>query len=64
LLTLIETAGLGDAARGAWTLFAPNNAKLEKLDHGLNSLTSPAGKDDLIEILKYHAIPQVFTSES
>jgi uncharacterized surface protein with fasciclin (FAS1) repeats len=65
LLTLIEMADLEATLRGgAWTLFAPNNAAFDKLDQAtLNLLISDAGKDDLFEILTYHAIPQVYTSE-
>jgi uncharacterized surface protein with fasciclin (FAS1) repeats len=65
LLTLIELAELVATLRGgAWTLFAPNNAAFDKLDAAtLNFLISAEGKDDLIEILTYHAIPQVLTSE-
>jgi transforming growth factor-beta-induced protein len=64
LLTLIELAELVATLRGgAWTLFAPNNAAFDKLDQGtLEFLTSAAGKDNLINILTYHAVPQVLTS--
>jgi transforming growth factor-beta-induced protein len=65
LTTLLELADLEATLRGgSWTLFAPTDAAFAKLDQGtLDRLTSAAGKDDLIKILKYHAIPQVFTSE-
>jgi uncharacterized surface protein with fasciclin (FAS1) repeats len=65
LLTLIELADLSATLRGgAWTLFAPNNAAFGKLDQAtFDVLTSTAGKDDLIKILTYHAVPQVLTSE-
>jgi transforming growth factor-beta-induced protein len=65
LNSLIVTAELEATLRGGeWTLFAPNNAAFDKLDAAtLNFLISAEGKDDLIEILTYHAIPQVLTSE-
>jgi transforming growth factor-beta-induced protein len=64
-LTLIELADLATTFRGgAWTLFAPTNAAFDKIDQEtLSFLTSAAGKDNLIEILNYHAVPQVLTSE-
>jgi uncharacterized surface protein with fasciclin (FAS1) repeats len=66
LTTLIVLADLEATLRGgAWTLFAPTNAAFNKIDQGtLALLTSTAGKDDLIKIMTYHAIPQVFTSKS
>jgi transforming growth factor-beta-induced protein len=65
LTNLIELADLEATLRGgAWTLFAPTNAAFEKLDQAtLDNLKSIAGKDDLIELLTYHTIPQVLTAE-
>jgi transforming growth factor-beta-induced protein len=65
LFTLIGVADLEAKLRGgAWTLFAPTNAAFLKLDQGtVDFWISAAGNDVLIEILTYHAVPQVFTSE-
>jgi transforming growth factor-beta-induced protein len=64
-LTLIELAGLtATLSSELWTLFAPTNAAFGKIDQETQAfLTSGAGKEDLIEILTYHAVPKVLTSE-
>jgi transforming growth factor-beta-induced protein len=64
-LSLIELASLTSTlGGGAWTLFAPTNTAFEKLDQATADFwISTAGKDVLIEVLTYHAVPQVFTSE-
>ena len=46
-------------------LFAPTNAAFEKLPKStVDLLTSPLGKDDLVDTLLYHVIPQVIPSTS
>jgi transforming growth factor-beta-induced protein len=66
LLSLVAVAELEATLRGgAWTLFAPTNAAFDKLDQAtLGFLTSAAGKNDLIEILQYHVVSYVLTSDN
>ena len=57
LKSLIDLAGLKTTVEGLkdTTLFAPNNEAFAELPADLVAyLTSPAGKDDLIDVLTYH----------
>lgn len=58
-LTALNAAGLADTLRGAgpFTIFAPSNEAFKKLPNGaFEGLLKPANRDDLVHILKYHAI--------
>jgi uncharacterized surface protein with fasciclin (FAS1) repeats len=55
----LKAAGLTDILRGAGplTVFAPSNEAFKKLPNGaFEGLLKPANRDDLVHILKYHAI--------
>ena len=55
----LKAAGLADTLRGAgpFTVFAPSNEAFKKLPNGaFEGLLKPANKEDLVHILKYHAI--------
>ena len=58
-LAALKAAGLADTFRGAgpFTVFAPSNEAFKKLPNGaFEGLLKPANRDDLVHILKYHAI--------
>lgn len=58
-LAALKAAGLTDTLRGAgpFTVFAPSNEAFKKLPNGaFDGLLKPANRDDLVHILKYHAI--------
>ena len=55
----LKAAGLTETLRGAGplTVFAPSNEAFKKLPTGaFDGLLKPQNKDDLVHILKYHAI--------
>jgi uncharacterized surface protein with fasciclin (FAS1) repeats len=59
LLSLVQTAGIGDLLSGsdALTLLAPSNAAFSALPAAtLETLSKPEGKDQLIGILKNHVL--------
>ena len=59
LLAALKAAGLLETLRGAgpFTVFAPSNEAFKKLPTGaFAGLLKPENKDDLVHILKYHAI--------
>ncbi len=58
-MAALKAAGLADTFRGAgpFTVFAPSNEAFKKLPNGaFEGLLKPANRDDLVHILKYHAI--------
>jgi uncharacterized surface protein with fasciclin (FAS1) repeats len=59
LLTALKAAGLLETLRGAgpFTVFAPSDEAFKKLPVGaFEGLLKPESKDELVRILKYHAI--------
>jgi transforming growth factor-beta-induced protein len=65
LLALVELAGLRDSLMGGqFTLFAPNDDAFGKLPRAtLDFLTNSEGRDSLADILTYHVISMVLTSD-
>lgn len=66
LLKAIEAAGLTDVLEGdgPFTVFAPTDEAFAKLPEGtIAKLLTPAGKDDLIAILKYHVVAGKITAK-
>jgi transforming growth factor-beta-induced protein len=65
VMSLITMAGLEDILRGnLWTFFAPTNAAIIGLPaETVTFLTSADGVETLIEILSYHLVPTVLTSD-
>jgi transforming growth factor-beta-induced protein len=65
LMTAIELVDLVDTLKaGTFTLFAPTNIAFAMLgQETLDFLTSPDGKDTLTDILKFHVISTVITSD-
>jgi uncharacterized surface protein with fasciclin (FAS1) repeats len=65
VLALIELAGYRDPLmEGQFTLFAPNNDAFGKLPQAtLDILTSPEGRGSLTDILTYHILSAVLTSD-
>ncbi len=58
-LAALKAAGLLETLRraGPFTIFAPSNEAFKKLPKGaFDGLLKPENKDDLVHILKYHAI--------
>ncbi len=66
LLALIELAGLRVALTGGrFTLFAPDDDAFGKLPRAtLDFLTNSEGRDSLADILTYHVISMVLTSDN
>ena len=65
-LAALKAAGLVGTLRtdGPFTVFAPSNEAFKKLPKGaLDGLLKPENKDDLVHILKYHAIDGQLSSE-
>ena len=65
-LAAMKATGLAETFRGAGplTLFAPSNDAFNKLPNGaFDGLLKPKSKDDLVHILKYHAIAGRLGSE-
>ncbi len=59
LVTAVKTAGLLDTLSGAGplTVFAPTNEAFNKLPAGtVDTLTKPANKGELQNLLKYHVV--------
>lgn len=59
LVTAVQSAGLGDTLSGAgpFTVFAPTNAAFEEVPQATrDELLSPAGQEDLSNILTYHVV--------
>jgi uncharacterized surface protein with fasciclin (FAS1) repeats len=65
LLALVELAGLKDSLTGGqFTLFAPNDDAFGKLPRAtLDLLTTSEGSDLLADILTYHVVSMVLTSD-
>ena len=58
-MTALKAAGLEETLRGAgpFTVFAPSDEAFKKLPVGaFDGLLKPESKDELVRILKYHAI--------
>ena len=58
-LAALKAAGLAEIFRGAgpFTVFAPSNEAFKKLPNGaFDGLLKPKNRDDLVHILKYHAV--------
>jgi len=67
LLAALKSAGLAETLRGAgpFTLFAPSDDAFKKLPNGaFDGLLKPENRDDLVRILKYHAIAGRVTSSA
>jgi uncharacterized surface protein with fasciclin (FAS1) repeats len=65
-LAAMKATGLAETFKGAGplTLFAPSNDAFNKLPNGaFDGLLKPKNKDDLVHILKYHAIAGRLGSE-
>lgn len=59
LVTAVQAAGLVDtlSGTGPFTVFAPDNAAFEKIPAAtLQSLLTPAMKDELTKVLTYHVV--------
>lgn len=66
LVLAIKTAQLVSTLQGdgPFTVFAPTNAAFAKVDKKtIETLLSPAGKDQLTKILTYHVIAGEFTAK-
>ncbi len=65
VMSLITMAGLEDVLiRNVWTFFAPTNTAIGGLPaETVTFLTSAAGMETLIEILSYHLVPTILTSD-
>jgi uncharacterized surface protein with fasciclin (FAS1) repeats len=65
LLALVELAGLRDSLTGGeFTLFAPTNTAFGKLPQAtLDFLTNPEGRESLVDLLTYHVVSMVLTSD-
>lgn len=60
LATAVQSAGLVDTLSGAgpYTVFAPTNAAFEEVPQATREeLLSPAGQQELSNILTYHVVP-------
>ncbi len=65
LLAALKVAGLLETLRGAgpFTIFAPSDEAFKKLPVGaFEGLLKPKSRDELVRILKYHAIAGRVTS--
>lgn len=59
LVTAVQSANLGEtlSGPGPYTVFAPTNAAFEKIPQATrDELLSPAGREQLTEILNYHVV--------
>ena len=66
LVLAVKTAKLVNTLQGdgPFTVFAPTNAAFAKVDENtIQTLLSPAGKDQLTKILTYHVIAGEFTAK-
>ncbi len=66
LRTALEVAGLENILDGKeeYTLFAPTNDAFDRLEEGvLDELLKEENRDDLVELLKFHIIEGVVTSD-
>lgn len=58
LVAAVSAAGLADALSGGeWTVFAPTNDAFAKLGLDASNIGSAFSKDELTDILLYHALP-------
>ncbi len=65
-LAALKAAGLVETLRGAgpFTVFVPSNEAFKKLPYGaFDGLLKPENKDDLVHILRYHAIDGRLSSD-
>ncbi|WP_114749307.1 fasciclin domain-containing protein [Pleomorphovibrio marinus] len=65
LVAAVEAGDLVDVLKGdgPYTVFAPTDEAFSKLPDGtLETLLAPENKDQLIQILTYHVIPEKITS--
>ncbi len=65
-LAALKAAGLVETLRrrGPFTVFAPSDEAFEKLPRGaFDGLLKPKNKDDLVHILKYHAVDGRLSSD-
>lgn len=61
LSELLATSGVGAEldGEGPFTLFAPDNVAFDKLgEAGLEALTAEDNRDELIQVLKAHVVPE------
>jgi len=66
LLTALKAAGLVETLKGSgpFTFFAPSDEAFKKLPVGaFDGLLKPESKDELVRMLKYHAIAGRVTSK-
>lgn len=66
LVAAVQAAGLAEtlSGPGPFTVFAPTNAAFAKLPAGtVESLTQPAQRETLTDILTYHVVPGRVTAE-
>lgn len=57
LVAAVTYAGLADALSGGeWTVFAPTDEAFAKLDLNADNISSAFSKEELIDILLYHAL--------
>lgn len=67
LVAAVSAAGLVDTLKGPgpFTVFAPTNEAFAALPEGtVENLLQPENRDQLVEILTYHVVPGVATSET
>ncbi len=65
-LAALKATGLAETFRGAgpFTVFAPSNEAFKKLPTGaFDGLLKPENKNDLVHILKYHAVAGRLSSD-
>jgi len=64
LVAAVQYAGLADALSGGeWTVFAPTDDAFAKLDLNADNIASEFTKDEVTDILLYHALDSAVTKE-
>ncbi|MFO7743335.1 MAG: fasciclin domain-containing protein [Anaerolineae bacterium] len=64
LVAAVKAAGLADALSGGeWTVFAPTDEAFAKLDLNPSNVASAFTKDELTDILLYHALEGAVTAD-
>ncbi len=66
LVAAVTATGLADALSGGeWTVFAPTDEAFAKLDLNAGNIAQAFSKDELTDILLYHALPvEVFSDKA